>query len=243
MQKGCLMSFLLVIALILGLFAGCATEEKVPGGTIVPNTTAAENEDEPTEAPTAPKPEMDLGSMEGGVYTNKYAGFSVALDEKWTFAGAKELQQLPENIKEILTDSEIVDDMEKYPSIIDMKAEHTEALCTMNVLYQKMDLPTQLSCVSITEKQYIEAMLDQKALLESTYEAAGFKNVYMEIVDVKFAGQDRTALMTSCTLENGVPYYFVQLFYHRLGAYSVTVTLGSFVNDYTEDLMEMFKAT
>ena len=96
MQKGCLMSFLLVIALILGLFAGCVTEEKVPGGTITPNTTAAENEDEPTEAPTAPKPEMDLGSMEGGVYTNKYAGFSVALDEKWTFAGAKELQQLPE---------------------------------------------------------------------------------------------------------------------------------------------------
>ena len=242
MQRGCLMSFLLVFGLTLGLLVGCGAQSQAPGGTITPNTAATENIDEPTEAPTEPKPEAGLGAMEGGVYTNKYAGFSVELNEKWTFAGAEALQQLPEDIKSILTDSEIVDNMDKYPSIIDMKAEHSESLCTMNVLYQKMDLPTRLSCASITEKQYIDALLEQKDLLESTYTSAGFQNVYMEVVEVKFAGQDRTALRTACTLENGVPYYFVQLFYHQLGAYSVTVTLGSFVNDYTDDLLDMFKA-
>ena len=38
----------------------------------------------------------------------------------------------------------------------------------------------------------------------------------------------------------GVPYYTLQLFDYRLGQYSVTLTLASFVEDNTESLLDLF---
>ena len=227
-----LIPLILVLALILGAFAGCGNAADSHSDDTTPETQVA---------PLGANSEKTLGTVENGVYTNKYTGFSVALDEKWTVSDARKLQTLPEDVTELFTDSAILDDMEKYPTVMDLNAENNESYCSINVLYQKMDMATQLSCAAITEKEYVEALLSQEDLLESTYADAGFSDVFAEVVQVEFAGHTRTALLFSCLLENGMPYFFMQLFYHQLGTYSVTVTLGSFINDYTGDLLKMFK--
>ena len=63
----------------------------------------------------------------------------------------------------------------------------------------------------------------------------------MESVKVSFLGQERTALKTEYTME-GVPYYTLQLFDFDLGQYSITLTLASFVEDNTADLLDLFYA-
>ena len=45
-------------------------------------------------------------------------------------------------------------------------------------------------------------------------------------------------MLTSATME-GVPYYTLQIFSHNLGAYSVTTTFASYVENQTEALLAM----
>ena len=44
---------------------------------------------------------------------------------------------------------------------------------------------------------------------------------------------------TASTIEN-IPYYTLQLFDYHLGQYSVTLTLASYVEDNTTQLLDLF---
>ena len=72
-----LISALLALTLVLAL-AGCSGN-KEPGGTITPKPNDTQ---ETTTAPAEETTEatVSLGRMEGGVYTNEYAGFGLTAD-------------------------------------------------------------------------------------------------------------------------------------------------------------------
>lgn len=241
----------LVLALLMvgSLLAACGSDEPQGGSiTPLPETTAAtesvETEPEETE-PVETEPEeteadgdkeVSLGAMQGGVYTNTYAGFSCTLDENWVFATAEQLQEMPGDVSELFSDSAIADKLSAQ--IFDMKAENVNDLTTINVLYQKLDMATRLTYATMTEEQIIDATLAQKDLLIATYESAGMQVSSVEKVTVTFCGETRIALLTSATME-GVPYYTLQIFDCKLGEYSVTTTFASFVENKTEDLLAM----
>lgn len=95
------------------------TETKAPG-TDPTETTATEPDPTETEAtePEAPtefegteqdEHPLSLGRLEGGIYTNTYAGFGCELDSSWTFYSAEELQDIPSSVKDAISGSELGD--------------------------------------------------------------------------------------------------------------------------------------
>ena len=182
-----------------------------------------------------------MGAMEGGVYTNEYVGYGCKLDENWVFATAEELQQLPENVSELLADSELVDENTALTQFYDMQAENVTDLLSINVVYQKLDMATRAAYMLMTEERILDEVLKLKDSMISSYATAGIIATSIEKVQITFLGEERYALFTTASV-GGTPYYILQLFDYHLGAYSVTTTLASYVENNTESMLPLFYA-
>lgn len=220
----------LLLCLVL---SGCGGKDAV-SGTVTPNT--APND---TTAPTVEETPVSLGRLEGGVYTNTYAGYGCELDSSWVYYSAEELQELPENINELLADTELGDSMADTTQIMDMKAENAQDLTTINVLYTKLSLEERLAYMVLSEEAMVDGVLTQKDTLIQGYSQAGIEVTSMEKVQVTFLGGPHFAIRTESTTQ-GVPYYILQVFDYTLGRYGVTLTLASYVEDVTQDLLNLF---
>ena len=220
-----IIAILLVLAFLL---AGCSQNSAPHSGTV---------EQIPTESPVVEK-EVSLGRMEGGVYTNTYAGFGCKLDSTWTFLSAEELQQLPENVAEMFKDTEMATDLTQ---ISDMMAENVDEMITMNVLYTKVPMAERVLYAAMSDEEVVDATLAQKDAMISAYEQAGLHVDSMEKVTVWFLGEECAALHTACTVE-GYPYYILQIFDYHLGQYGVTLTLSSYIEDNTASMLDLFYA-
>ena len=232
-----LISALLALTLVLAL-AGCAGNRE-PGGTITPKTDASQ---ETTTAPAEETTEatVSLGRMEGGVYTNEYAGFGCELDESWSFKTAEELQDLSQLTEDMLRDSTLADS--KYSTITDMMAENYELLASINVNYTRLSVSDRLTFSTISEETLIDTTLLQKDDMIQSYAQSGIQVSSMEKTQVSFLGEQHYAIHTVATIED-TPYYLIQLFCFNLGGqYNVTLTLASFVEDNTAGLLELFYA-
>ena len=237
--------------MLLCSLSGCVSGGDVDyqGGTVTPNTTASKpasapastpaQTTTPTEAPDDGDENLSLGRVEGGVYTNNYAGFSCALSSDWTFYTADELQDLPDNIGDTMSGTELGDAMANYESIIDMMAESVELLTSVNVTYTKLTMTDRLAYAVMSEEQIIDSILAQKDSLIAAYAQAGITVHTIEKVTVTFMGQQRTAMHMEADI-SGVAYYTLQFSYQHLGSYGVTLTLSSYVEDKTSDLMSLF---
>lgn len=231
------MTRILAMLLALLLLTGCGAEPEEVGGQITP----AQDSTVPVEATEVPDPEKTaaLGRLEGGVYTNSYTGYGCTLDENWTFYSAEELQELPENVAELMEGSELGDQTDFLQQITDMMAENVNDLTTINVLYQKLSMQERLAYMALNEEQIMDATLSQMDAMVDAYAQAGIMVDTMEKTTVTFLGEERTALLTSSTIED-IPYYTLQLFDYHLGQYSVTLTLASYVENQTAQLLELF---
>jgi len=226
-------SVLLVLALLL---TGCGGKETSISGSVTPQTTTASAQAPDTTAPAEEEAPMTLGRIEGGVYSNTYAGFGCELDSNWVYYSAEELQTLPDNIEELFSDSELAD----ATQIFDMKAENATDLTTINVIFTKLSMQERLAYMLLSESEILDAILEQQDILTEAYTQAGIDVLSMEKVAVHFLGEDRYAIRTEASTE-GIPYYVLQL-YDYTGRYSMTLTLGSYIEDQTQGLLELFYA-
>ena len=221
---------LLILALMLSACGG--ESEKDVSGTVTPATEAVETTEAVNDTP------VSMGRMEGGTYTNNYVGFAVDLDSTWTYYGAEELQDLPDNVAEIFEGTEIGENMDPLTQFTDMMAESVENMTSMNVLYQKLDMTERLLYAAMDNEAVLDSLLEQKDMMAEAYAAAGMEVQSMEKVTVNFLGQERPALKTMCDIQ-GVAYYTLQIFEAKLGQYSVTITFSSFLEDKTDSLAAM----
>ena len=233
----------LFLALVLVLSLAACGEKPEVGGEVKPNDqlfdtipagVVQEKEPEETEK------DLSLGRMEGGIYTNEYAGFTCELDSNWAFMSAVELQQVPATVTDAISGSELADALENTQQFMDMQAENVTDLTTMNVLYQKMSMQERLLYATMSEEQVLENILTQKDMLIEAYAQAGIYVSSMTVVKVNFLGQERYAMRTEATMQD-VPYYILQLYEVNLGTYSVTTTVASFIEDRTESLLDLFQ--
>ena len=225
------MRWLLALMLVLAvMLAGCAESAEDVAGNVAPNQAATE---------AAEENPVSLGRMDGGVYTNSYAGFGCTLDDSWTFYSAEELQALPENVNEVLKDTEIGDAMEGVEQITDMMAENMETFSSMNLLYQKMDAQTRLVYGMMSEESIADAMLAQSDTMIAAYAQAGMDVTSLEKVTVTVLGEERIALRTEGTMQD-IPFYMVQVFDYNQGSYSITLTMTSYMEDKTADMLALF---
>lgn len=191
------------------------------------------------------QPNMTLGSIDDGVYSNEYAGIACALDENWVYYSAEELQALPENVRELFSDSELADQIADSTVIADMQAENAEALLSVNINFTKLGIKERLAYSLLSEEDAIDVLLSQKDLLTSTYAQAGITVSSMEKVTVSFLGQEHFAVKTQATLRvDGMelPYFILQIMDYKLGGYGMTLTASSYVEDNTQSVLDLFYA-
>lgn len=228
-------SWLLAVLLMLSMvLAGCGKAADISG-----QVTPAATEEVPTEeAPVADNP-LSLGRLEGGIYTNAYAGFGCELDASWTFYSAEELQDLPDAVKETLSGSDLGDTLASYEQITDMMAECPDEMITMNVLYQKLSGQERLAYALLSEEDCIDMVLEETDSLTEAYAQASINVISIEKIQVTFLGEPHFALKTTATIE-GLDYYILQIYDYHLGAYSVITTFSSFIEDKTESMLDLF---
>ena len=233
-MKKRLFAMLLIAVLVL---TGCSSRrETVEGRVEAPRNTEAQKE---TKAPAETENPLSLGRMEGGSYVNEYVGFGCDLDESWVFYSAEELQQMPEMVKEAVSGSELGDALDAMNQFTDVMAENVDAMVNFNVLYQKLSAQERLANAILTEEEMVDGILDLQDQMADAYAQAGILVETMEKKEVFFCGEKRFAILTSSTIE-GVPYYTLQFFNHNLGSHSVTLTLASYFENNTDDMLDLF---
>ena len=225
-----LFALLLVLSLLL---AGCGGSEPAPG-EVTPATEAA-TEPAPTEKP------LSFGRIEGGTYTNTYAGIGCQLDENWSFYSAQELQELPEMVNGLIEGSDAAEIMEQYPQIFDLQAENVNDLLAVNVVYTKISMQERLVYAALNEEETIDATLQNKDLLIQSYTQAGMEVESIEKVTVMFLGQEHTGIRT-VAYSQGIPIYMLQVMDFKLGAYGMNLTATSYLEDNAQSVLDLFYA-
>lgn len=251
MKKRVFILLLIVVLLLTGCGSRSRTESRrevagrveIPAATEVPAATEAPvvtEVPEETEASVQERP-ISLGRMEGGNYINEYAGYGCSLDDSWVFYSAEELQEMPEMVKEATAGTELGDALDPLSQFTDVMAENADMLVNFNVLYRKMTMEERLGNMMLSEKEMIEGILDMQDQMIEAYAQGGILVDFMEAVTVTFLGQERTALHTVSSID-GIPYFTLQVFDSGLGSHAVTLTLASFVEDNTFELLDLFYA-
>lgn len=242
---------LLLAALLL---TGCGGKEaeksRKPASTQAPVQESAAPEealsDEAPEAAAAETPDggeqpLSLGVFDGSNYTNSYAGFGCTFEEGWTFADAKEMQDLLGQSYQMLEEADTEDalDLESLDTVTDMLALSPDGLTNVSVAYSKISLAEKLIYLSDGEEGVIDAILSQSDQLIPLYEASGLAVVSIEKVKANFLGEEHYA-MKSVFDADGVPCYILQLFCPFQGSYMVTTTVTSYVEDNTQAVADLF---
>ena len=219
---------------MLVLLTACGGEKPV-GGEVTPNDGAGETEEVPelTDAPLA------IGRVEGGTYTNEYLGVAAALNENWEFYTAEELQELPGLAAEEFEGTELGELVKDVEQFTDMQAENVNDLTILNIGYQRLDMAARLAYAQMTEEEIVEETLAQKDMIIEAYAQGGIVTESMEKKRVQFLGEEHCAIYTVTSIE-GTPYYILQIYAYNTGEWGVTMTFGSYVEDRTESLLELF---
>lgn len=223
-----ILALIVVLSLLL---CGCGGSQP-PAGEVTPQTEA------PTEAQPEEKP-LSMGRIEGGVYTNTYAGFGCQLDEHWTFYSAQELQQLPDQVYSAIEGSDMETVMADYPQIFDLQAENAEDLLAVNVVYTKVSLQERLVYAALNEEETVDATLEQSDMIIESYAQAGMEVESMEKVKLTFLGEEHYGIRTVAQ-SNGIPIYMLQVMNFDLGLYGVNLTATSYVEDNVQSVLDMF---
>jgi len=253
----------MALLLCVALLAGCGKGEVNIAGKTTPlneqkDAAAPTAKPEPTAAPSEeptvePKPEpsveadveteehkLSLGRVEGGTYENSYAGIGCKLDANWEFYTAEELQELPQNVYDALLEEELADELlENYPQIIDMMAQNEEMLETLQVVFSKMSLENRIAYSMVSEEEVLDAVLAETGMIDELWSQSEATLKSIEKKEVIFLGEPHAALYTTADLY-GYPFYSLQIMDHSRGAYRVTVTMSSVMEDRTEEMLGLF---
>ena len=214
--------FAMLMALtILMTMAACGqqtTDEA--GGTVDPGAVADRDTSGQVDMPADDAGTPELGSVNGGTYTNEFAGIGCTLDETWTFYTEAQIAEINGFLTEGTSDEEMRQLMEENQSVYDMYASSTDGLMTMNVVFQNMGL---LFGTTMSAQDYVELSAEQLPDAMGTY---GFEDVTASVTTAEFAGAECPAIAITATVQDG--------------NYIYCVTLCSYTEDVTAQMAALF---
>lgn len=223
--------FALLLALSL-LLCGCGAQAP-EAGEVTPQAEASAPQTQPEEKA------LSVGRIEGGVYTNTYAGIGCELDENWSIYSAEELQELPDFVQDSVAGSDMEALMEEYSQIFDLQAENVNDLLAVNIVYTKIGMQERLAYASLNEEETVDATLKQKDMIAESYAAAGMEVESIEKVTVMFLGEEHYGIRTVAQSQ-GIPIYMLQVMDFDLGAYGVNITATSYMEDNAQSVLDLF---
>lgn len=185
------------------------------------------------------KKEVSFGTWTGKTYTNKYLGLTANFDSDWTVYSAAELQQLTGETIDALSDSAIGGYLQKMDVVKDMLVENMGDLTTVNITYTKMSKSEQENYAKKTEREIVQSTIDGVGLLRDAYAQMGMTLKLTTAKDVFFLGETRTAQYMYLDYM-GTPYYVLQIYDYHTGDYATAITVASFNQDKTLELLNLF---
>ena len=177
--------------------------------------------------------EPPTGTVTGDAYENPAAGFGFALDSGWSFATDELLDMTEASMKEKGTG------YDPGVQVADMMAFRDDRTASVTVHYTAMTAAERIAFSTIDEEDYMDQALQQKDIMISTYARSGILVTSVEKVKVNFCGEERYALLTVGT-SDGEDRYSLQLVCLDLGSYYMMLTVTSFGEDTTGELLELF---
>ena len=254
-------ALLLVLSLMLTMLAGCSKEDTAPTtetpteSTTEPTTEAPTTEEPTTEEPTTEEPTTEeptteeptteeptesteeiglLGTVEGNVYTNLFAGFGCTLDDSWHIYNEAEMAVLMGLTTNMYNDESIKAAIEASGTAMVFYATTELGMPNMNITVEDMGTAASI----MTVDQYVNALL---VTLEQSLGTAGFTNIITEKATVTFAGEEIPAIALSAEVA-GVPIHELLVPMIR-GNYMFNITICSATAEECLDVLSLFHAT
>ena len=221
-----------MLALMLTACGQQAPEQT--GGSVEPGTEQDQSVTGQVDASQPDKEELEMGSVNGGTYTNNFAGIGCALDETWVFYTKEQIAELNGFLTDGTSDEDMKKLMENSQSVQDMYASSTDGLMTINVVFQNMGL---LLGTTMSAQEYAELHVTQ---IPDAMEAYGFEDVAASVTTAELAGEERPAIALTATIQD-IPVYEL-IVCLRQGNYIYCVTLCSYTEDVTAQMAELFYA-
>lgn len=237
-----LMALILALLLVLSL-GSCGGS---PSGTVTPaESSEPEQAAEPVETeepeqaaepeePAQPEEALEIGTVQGGTYTNEFLGITCTLGEEWTIASEEELLDMAGLTADAIADEDLAETIQNSGLIYDFYATAQDGLISLNVVIEDLGV---LYGLALDENGYLEASQEE---LAQAMESIGLEDGEVTIGTMTFAGQDHGCSQVVGTLYE-VPFYETQVCV-KVGNYMAVVTAASFQEDVTGDLLGMFTA-
>ncbi len=184
--------------------------------------------------PTAATEEKDpqLGQFADGVYINDFLGIRCAVDEAWSVYSESQLAQLNGLVLNTMTDADLVAQLKKANVAHLFYATADGGHRSVNVVLENIGL---INGVLLNEQTYVELAVEQ---LPAALESMGLTEVTAEAVTVPFTGSQHWAVQVRGML-SGIHFY-EQVVCIKVGRYFGIVTVASYHEDRTGDLLNMF---
>lgn len=221
-----IIAVLLVLAFAFSLVS-CGSDDDIRGtvSTAPGGETSAISGDDSAE--------LSLGTSANNTYENKFLGIGCKLDSDWTFYTDDEILEM-NNIMKDAVGEEYAEAIENAEIIYDMYALTSDSLKTVNVNIQNLGL---IYGKVLDEDAYIDAALDStKGALESM----GMENVAMKKTTVTFAGETHGAIAIAGEI-SGIKLY-EKLVCIKVGKYMANITVASYIDDSTDEVLSAFYA-
>lgn len=221
-----------MLALMLTACGQQAPEQT--GGSVKPGAAQDQSVTGQVDASQPDEEELEMGSVNGGTYTNAFAGIGCALDETWVFYTKEQIAELNGFLTDGTSDEDMKKLMENSQSVQDMYASSTDGLMTINVVFQNMGL---LLGTTMSAQEYAELHVAQ---IPDAMAAYGFEDVAASVTTAELAGEERPAIALTATIQD-IPVYEL-IVCLRQGNYIYCVTLCSYTEDVTAQMAELFYA-
>ena len=228
-----IISAIITLSLILSL-AACGSKD-VSGNVTAPETKTDANE----TADNSPAPEeatFNIGSTDGGTYTNDYLGIGCKLDETWTFYDEKQLADLNGVVVDSIDNKELADkyseSLESGKTVFDMYATSSDGLAQINIVIENLGV---IYGNTIDESSYVDLSMDT---LKETLDSAGMTNTTVEKISIDCAGATRSGFAASGESE-GIAIYEKGICIKK-GNYMAIITVSSYTQDTTDTLASLF---
>lgn len=193
---------------------------------------------EPTEEPAAAESDAEalpLGEItetETGIhYENAELGIACDLDKNWYVYSEEEMAQLAGITADKFKGSNYEELMKNSNVFYDFFASRIDGLATINVNFSYTG-----STLGVDIEKYLDFMLPQ---MKTMIESSGMTDVVVEKNTVTFAGSERSGILIHAKTE-GIDY-FAQQVYFTVGPRISTLTMGTFLEDTTADLVALFQ--
>ncbi len=234
-MKKILISLLLILALLLTACGSSKTPApKADGSTEAEETSDTESGTD-AEASTSTSDAwsdgtFSLGTVEGDTYKNEMLGIGCKLPG-WTYADEQEIAEQNEWTAEMMSE-DLAERLKDSDNVMLMEASSEDGLTNININVQHIG---NLASKVVSEQDFVDAAYPE---ISNALTEVGVENVKVEKADITVLGEQHAGMVTTGEYM-GIAIYQRQ--FSLIGnGYMASITITSYQDDVTEELLDAF---